>query len=369
MFRYVATTTLLICLAFIAGCSTLKPDLARLYSLSDDNDSFQPPVIIVPGIVSSTLVDENDKEIWFGPLRKLLSSEYRDMALGMDPDTLNPKPSKIKAGRLPETVLTKDFYGPIFDTLEDAGNYKLSQPGEAWNGRDRRYYKFPYDWRLSNDVTARKLDAFIEQVRKDYNRPNMRVDLIGHSMGGLVIRYFLRYGTEDVLNDNRLQPTQAGADKANRVILLGSPNLGSLASFEELVKGYKLIFSRVPTEVLVTMPAIYQLLPHPINHWLIDIKGEKLDEDLFDIATWKKYQWSIFDPDVRKRISKEAETKEAAEKQLALLEAYMHKHLERARRFVWSLTVKMDQPRYQLINFGGDCSLTPARVLMESVNG
>ena len=49
------------------------------------------------------------------------------------------------------------------------------------------------------------------------------------------------------------------------------------------------------------------------------------------------------------------------------METYSHRHLERARRFVWSLTVKNERRSYDLIVFGGDCSPTPARILIEDM--
>ena len=51
-----------------------------------------------------------------------------------------------------------------------------------------------------------------------------------------------------------------------------------------------------------------------------------------------------------------------------LLERYFEKHLERARRFVWALTVPLPSQPYKLIVMGGDCALTPARIVVEEVN-
>ena len=80
------------------------------------------------------------------------------------------------------------------------------QPGQPVGTRQRRYYIFPYDWRQDNVVIARKLDALIEQLRRDYGDPQLKVDLVAHSMGGLIARYYLQYGTTDVLDGNEFQP-------------------------------------------------------------------------------------------------------------------------------------------------------------------
>jgi hypothetical protein len=97
--------------------------------------------------------------------------------------------------------------------------------------------------------------------------------------------------------------------------------------------------------------------------------GHPLQRDLFDIDIWRRFQWSIFNPDIRQRILKNNPTVQLGEEQLTLLEKYFAKHLERARRFVWSLTVPLPSDDYELIIFGGNCHLTPARLLVEEFDG
>ncbi len=359
-----------------AGCAVTKPDLRALYKVeshvsmdSPKGGGIQPPVIVIPGIVSSTLIDENDKEIWFGPWHKLLTSQYKEAALEIDEKTLLPKPSRIRASTLPDKVLFFDFYGSLFSTLENYGDYAFSKPGVAYTGSGRRYYKFAYDWRYDNTHNAKLLDEFIDQIRRDYSDPTLEVDLIGHSMGGLLARYYMRYGGADVLDDNEFPVTQAGAKKVRRLIQLGAPNLGSAAVLHQLIEGYKVLFTTVPVEVMVTMPSVYQLLPHPLNRWLVTNEGKTLDRDLFDVEVWRRFQWGIFDPEVVERIISQYETREEGERRVALLQRYFHKHLERARRFVWSLTVPVPDLDYDIVAFGGNCSLTPARLLVEEIDG
>ena len=76
-------------------------------------------------------------------------------------------------------------------------------------------------------------------------------------------------------------------------------------------------------------------------------------------------KWSIFDPDIRERVVRRFSTREAGERYLGLLEEYMYKYLERGRRFVWSLTVRADEPPGRYVLFGGACELTPAKIVME----
>ena len=117
------------------------------------------------------------------------------------------------------------------------------------------------------------------------------------------------------------------------------------------------------------MPSLFQLFPHPLNNWIVNSHGEPLNRDLFDVELWRRFQWSIFDPKVRKRVLSRYEKEAEGKVYLSILEAYFEKHLERARRFVWSLTVPLPESHPKLVVFGGGCHLTSARIVVEEVEG
>ncbi|MGH8453349.1 MAG: hypothetical protein ACRES4_06160, partial [Nevskiales bacterium] len=109
---------------------------------------------------------------------------------------------------------------------------------------------------------------------------------------------------------------------------------------------------------------MYQLFPHPLSDWLVTLDGKTLDRDLFDAEIWRRFQWSVFDPQAKISVQEQEGETEAA-----VLQRHFEKRLERARRFVWSLTVPQPQTQVKLVMFGGDCQLTPARLLVEEVDG
>src|SRR5438552_7205510 len=115
-------------------------------------------------------------------------------------------------------------------------------------------------------------------------------------MGGLIARYYLRYGPVDVLDGSEQLVTLYGTSRVRKLILLGTPNMGSASSLHAFLTGEPVVFRRIPQEVLATMPSGYQLFPHPLVTWLIDVSGNSTDDDLFDGKTWRRYRWSIFDP-------------------------------------------------------------------------
>jgi pimeloyl-ACP methyl ester carboxylesterase len=362
--------------ALLGSCATTSaPDLQRLYAIGKDSQhtatvAEQPPVILIHGILGARLRDKKTgKEVWPSGMGSILFDNYEDLALSIDPVTLQPAPSPLEAYAITSSAAGKDYYGEIIRTLANAGGYIAGTPGESALDQQPRYYVFYYDWRQDNVQSARRLGDLIKQIRSDYGNPDLKVDIVAHSMGSLITRYFMRYGYVDVLDDNEFPVNNYGSSRVRKVILLGTPNLGSVSAIQGFLLGYKIGLRSIRTEVLVTMPSAYQLFPHPIHDSLILANGTVLDRDLFDIEIWRAFEWSIFDAKVRKRIVSRFDDKDAGERHLALLERYFNKYIERARRFVWSLTVPGADTSVRYVVFGGDCELTPTRMLVEEVNG
>jgi pimeloyl-ACP methyl ester carboxylesterase len=324
-------STLILVLIF-TGCHTeTKPDLARLYAHTTNFTKQPTPVILLHGITGSKLRHKDTlKELWFGNLKNLLFSDYKSLSLEINAQSLEPLNNDLEPYDIIGKAAGIDFYQSIIETLQKYGEYQLSSPKSLISKPQRRLYIFTYDWRQDNVISAKKLYHFINSIKKDYNDPDLKVDLVGHSMGGLVARYYLRYGDVDVLNDNNFPVNLKGAQNVRKVILLGTPNFGSVGAVESFITGLRVGLRSIPTEVLATMPSIYQLFPHTIHDWLLNINGQPLDRDVFDIEIWKSFQWSIFDPKVQKRILIKFDDPKVGQAYIEILQKYFHKHIERA---------------------------------------
>ena len=115
------------------------------------------------------------------------------------------------------------------------------------------FFEFPYDWRLDNRISAQHLESsaltWLENGRRRH--PDARLILIGHSMGGLVARYFL-----EVLQ---------GWKHTKTLITLGTPYRGSVKALDFLVNGLRKTIGPVTlldlTKLVHSFPSVYQLLP------------------------------------------------------------------------------------------------------------
>jgi len=358
----------LVLAATVAACdSPLKPDLARMYRVEAASPD-DTPVILIPGLFGSKLRSRTTgTERWPGRWDRVLFGDYRDLELAFDPITLEVLPDDLEAFDIADSVLGRDYYGPIIDALVRFGGYVPATPGTPVKKGERRYYLFPYDWRQDNVKHAKGLEALIETVRRDYGRPDLRVDIVAHSMGGVIARYYLRYGTVDVLGGMPSLITLHGTRRVRKLILLGSPNFGAVSALQSYLVGEPIGLKQMRPEILTTMSSGYQLFPHPIANWLIDASAKTLPDDLYEPATWERYRWNVYDPTAVARIR--AERGPDADAYLAALRKYFAYQLERARRLSWMLSTPEPATPIRYVLFGGDCTLTPARIAIEDVDG
>jgi pimeloyl-ACP methyl ester carboxylesterase len=348
-----------------ACVTTSKPDLKRLYAREMQNTT-QPPIIIINGLMGSTLVDKTTGEEFYPrSARAIALSDYQDLAIS----PVSTAGDNLVPGKILRDIAGIDFYGALTKVLENDGQFVSSEPGQPVGTQKRRYYTFIYDWRRDNVMAVKSLHAFIDQIRKDYNDPNLRVDIIAHSNGGLLTNYYLRYGPNDVLDQKNFSQWQEGTKRVRRVVLLGTPNLGSVTSVERLIRGFRLGFRLIPVEVLTSFETPFQALPSPITQTILDTRGNPVNINIYDPAVWKKNQWSVYSPDFLKMLEKQSKSAEEAKARQAVLQDTFAGHLVRAERFQASLTTPFNSEGIRMAAFGGDCKLTPSHAVLDETDG
>ena len=382
----------------ITGCQSpyKTPDLGGLYNNLVQNESpYRNPVILIPGLLGSHLIERDSGEVaWgaFGVKRTNPNTEKgsRRIALPMQMEkTLRDlRDNTIPAGALDKVVfsffgypLEQKTYSYILRVL-GVGGYRDQDVGES--GRidygDRHFtcFQFDYDWRRDIVESARNLSGFIKEkkkyvqgeIEKRYGIKDIDVkfDIVAHSMGGLVARYFLRYGTAELPEDGSLpEITWAGARHVENLVMIGTPNSGSLDTLVNLVEGYRpaLLLPHYSSALLGTMPAIYELLPRSRHKPVKNSLGHPVD--ILSPELWQENKWGLANPTQDKVLKMLLPNipDPAVRRQIAL--EHQKKCLIRANQFFNALDIPAKPPAsLKILLVAGDSEKTIKRAKIDS---
>ncbi len=374
----------------LTGCQTHKAKMADLASIYDHAAQGigpdRTPVVVIPGILGSKLVDGDGTKVWgsftFGAADPDFPIGARRLAIPMEMGVpLSQLRDEVYAQDVLDSVtvdvgLLRGFeigaYIDIMKTLA-AGKYRDQSLGESgaidYGGLHYTCFQLPYDWRRDISEQAEALDSVIRDAQ-DLTRAELRlpddatvkVDVVAHSMGGLVLRYYLRYGTQPLPTDGSMPELNwAGARNVRQAILIGTPNAGSVLALQQLVKGYNLspLFPNYRPSILGTMPAIYQLLPRPRHARVVD--AERLQPvDLYDVATWDRYGWGLVSPGEDSKLQQLLPGVETREERLAIARDHLAKCLAITKQFHEAIDLRAEPPAGTTLSiFVGDSEDTP----------
>lgn len=325
------------------------------------------PIIIIPGLTGSDLVNsKTGEQVWFKNHR----SKDDDLRLPISANLVADRDSLVSRDIIRSVKFLKflpesEIYERLINALETRGGYREAK----WTTATRRdyqdtFYVFPYDWRRDNVENARLLIRRIETLKRRLGKPDLKFNVIAHSMGGLIARYAAMYGNAD-LPSGTPTPTWAGARHFGRVFLLGTPNEGSVSALDALLNGFSYVggglnlpfVQNISRFDVFTLPSSYQLLPHEGTLVAYDENLKPITIDIFDPGQWEKYNWAIWqDDDFAKKF-------DATEQKNA--KAFFIAALARAKQFQTALDANTQaKPPVSFYLFGSDCKETPAAVLM-----
>ncbi|HVF66741.1 MAG TPA: hypothetical protein VM914_03705, partial [Pyrinomonadaceae bacterium] len=383
--RHLSLVTLLVALATgNLSCGARRtPNLARIFESARERRGKRP-LIVIPGILGSQIVNRRTREVvWPSVFR----SDVDGLSLPTTPD-LGANDDGLEASKIVDVAKLAKLapevyvYHYLLRALTDFGGYREGEWENPPEGGDRdTFYVFAYDWRRDNVESARLLARRVESLKQKLGRPDLRFNIVAHSMGGLVARYAAMYGDQDLAPEGvPPQPDWAGARFVDKIFMFGTPNSGSMEAFSVLLEGYSVteglrrrvrLLNKLSREDVMTAPSIYQLLPHGAQARFLDENLRPLPLDLYDPEVWRRYRWSAAnDPAFRESYARgvargqESPTKTGT---LAELDAYLDAVLARARRFHEALDAPQpssDAAPVKLFAFGGDCEETLAAVVV-----
>jgi pimeloyl-ACP methyl ester carboxylesterase len=214
--------------------------------------AYPYPVIFLPGIMGGSFRDEYpvDPETVWSPFKLLLKSY----------DRITPHPSDTRYELIEPARVRPDhpfalIYGDFIEELRHNLSPQADQPVPV--------FPFAYDWRQPLEQIESALGDFIDEVidrtrllrhyhQAGYGQKQFpaRVNLAGHSMGGLIIAGYLQ---------------KHGWEKVDRVASLGTPFRGSIEAVAKTATGVAALGgssgSSREREMARVTPALYYLLP------------------------------------------------------------------------------------------------------------
>lgn len=233
---------------------------------------FKDLIIVLPGITGSVL-QKDGKDVWAGSRQAVVQAirtrfrSLSDLKLGgaTDSDDLDLGDGVVASRVIDDITILPglmkvDGYSGLRKRIREQFNIihgDLNNDSHAAN-----YIEFPYDWRRDNRISARKLKQLIDKRlplwREKSGNKNAKVILIGHSMGGLISRYYLE--------------ALGGWRDCKLLVTFGTPFSGSLNAIDSLSNGNKRVGIDV-TDIVRSLPSAYQLMPrYPVlrsgDKWL-----------------------------------------------------------------------------------------------------
>lgn len=246
-------------LLFLISCSSTKhlPEVPP-----------EQAVIFIPGFKGSYLKDNDSKEtIWINAYQALFGTA----SLNYQKRKLTPA-GIIKKVTIIPGIFTFNIYKTFLEGLEE----KIPANTLLIN--------FAYDWREDNYRHVVELANKIRELKKQGIN---KISLVAHSMGGLIVAYYLRYGDQV---PTAAKETWEGAKEINSTVLIATPFKGSLLTFRDLLRGKTTVrnTSLLNAEAMQSFASSYQLLPQLNYSRILDQDLNQQNVDFYREDFWIK---------------------------------------------------------------------------------
>jgi Lecithin:cholesterol acyltransferase len=212
-------------------------------------------IVTIPGITGSVL-RKNNRDVWnisggaFLNALRTLGDSIEDLKLENDSPTDQDIGDGVTATSVIQDVHVLPGIWKIDGYTKLVGYIK--DKFDVTEGDN--FFEFPYDWRRDNRVHARRLaeqsEGWLADWKARSGAEDPRLVIVGHSMGGLIARYFLE--------------CLEGWKRTRTLVTFGTPYRGAPKALGVLANGVrkKVLFKTLDLSDLArSFTAIYQLLP------------------------------------------------------------------------------------------------------------
>lgn len=364
--------------ALLTACGSQAPRVAEITPAFRSQSGESPvPVVLLPGVNR-----EVARVLRGGTLAPFSVLELRtdSQALAALGDPRFPG-GDAAATALP-AHLDKELRGvavrglqPLIDHLIRSQGYVRGNPDQPFDkdypenpaglradrSRAASLFVLYHDWRRDVAENACVLGERIARIRAATGAD--RVSLVGHSLGGVIARYYLRYGGRDVMGGRecplgnpaaRGPLNEPGARRVAGAVFLGTPHRGTTQAFRALLEDFHLfgVIAVGLRDAVVTMPMAWELLPFPDGRGSVPLLvGQDGVEHvaLYTMRTWLERGWLDIGPGEASRA------------------AFVEAMLARAASFQAHMTERnAAEDSVRRLTVGGECRPTLARAILEN---
>lgn len=172
-----------------------------------------------------------------------------------------------------------------------------------------------YDWR---DDFIKCIGVIDQKIQSLNLMDDDELYVVCHSMGALLMAYYLRYGIQDV---DHAKENWHGLRFIKKAALVAPPLHGLMILFRDIEHGTRLAFNRRLLSGLdySTFESSYFFLPPKGEDIGMEENGDKHSLGLHDIDKWEKNKWGPF--------------KYAAPSEIKAVRAFVERQMERSTKF------------------------------------
>lgn len=279
-------------------------------------------LLFIPGYYGSMLKEKNSDKIRWAKASNFLFSQV----------SVSTRIPNTEIGSTNELVIDGVLKNvSVFPALWEVDSYgkTLKQLEQFTLENQMRLETAPYDWRDDFNNCLITIDQKIKSLNL---KPDDELYVVGHSMGALLMSYYIRYGTQDV---EAAVENWEGLKLITKAALIAPPLHGLMILFRDMEDGTRVGVNRSLLSGLdySTFKSTYFFLPPNGEDIALNESKEKVVLGIHDITKWEKNRWGPF------KFAKPSEMK--------TVYAFVKKYMGRSEKFhaLLRAPIKIDPPK------------------------
>lgn len=268
----------------------------------------QKILLFIPGYYGSMLKDKSTGKIRWAKASNFLFSQT-GLATEIPGTKIGPVDKLEVSGILTNVT--------VLPRLWDVDSYgtSIKQLDQFALDHQMRLETVAYDWRDDFNKCLTTIDQKIKSLNL---KPDDELYVVGHSMGGLLLAYYIRYGAQDV--DTAVE-NWAGLMQMKKAALIAPPLHGLMILFRDMEDGTSLGLNRtlLGGRDYSTFKSSYFFLPPKGEDIGLDEAKNKVSLEIHNIKKWQDNKWGPF--------------KFAGPQEIEVTREYVEKYMSRSERF------------------------------------